>query len=81
MNKIIFFVFFLIILTGCAGTTHLSGEYGKSYNSLFTAQVVNPDAPQDKTPVDGMQGYTAIRIYNDTYLPGLTDSETTTTGK
>ena len=76
MYKIIFPVIFLIFLTGCAQTSHLSDEYGKSYNTLFTAQVVNPDAPHDRAPVDGMPGYTAIQIYNDVYLPGLTESGT-----
>ena len=65
----------LVFLTGCAQTTHLSDEYGKSYNALFAAQVVNPDAPHDRAPVDGMPGYTAIQIYNDVYLPGLTKSD------
>jgi len=65
----------LVFLTGCTQTTHLSDEYGKSYNALFAAQVVNPDAPHDRAPVDGMPGYTAIQIYNDVYLPGLTKSD------
>ncbi|MCD6185040.1 MAG: hypothetical protein J7K84_04515 [Deltaproteobacteria bacterium] len=74
MYKIILSVIFLIFLIGCAQTNHLSDEYGKSYNALFAAQVVNPDAPHDSEPVDGMPGYTAIQIYNDVYLPGLTES-------
>jgi PBP1b-binding outer membrane lipoprotein LpoB len=74
MYKIILPVIFLIFLTGCAQTTHLSDEYGKSYNALFSAQVINPDAPLDRAPVDGMPGYTAAQIYNDVYLPGLTES-------
>jgi len=63
------------IMTGCAESVHLSGRYGKSYDTLFQAQVVNPDAPDDSTPVKGMRGYTAVQIYNDVYLPGLTETE------
>jgi len=44
----------------------------KSYNALFQAQVINADAPENRTPVDGMPGYEAVRIYNDIYLPGVT---------
>ena len=65
-------IFPLILAAGCTTSSHLSENYGKSYNALFQAQVINADAPEDRTPVDGMPGYEAVRIYNDIYLPGVT---------
>ena len=65
-------IFLLTIAAGCTNSSHLSENYGKSYNALFQAQVINADAPENRTPVDGMPGYEAVRIYNDIYLPGVT---------
>jgi len=63
----------LTLAAGCTSSSHLSENYGKSYNALFQAQVINADAPENRTPVDGMPGYEAVRIYNDIYLPGVTN--------
>ena len=73
IKLLIFSVFIItaLVATGCAGPSHFSENFGKSYNALFQAQEVNPDAPDDRTPVDGMPGYTATQIYNNVYLPGL----------
>ena len=68
-------VLFSAAVIGCAGSTHLSSNYGKSYNVSFAAQVINPDAPNDRAPVDGMPGYIATQIFNDTYIPSLTNAE------
>ena len=65
-------IFSLTLALGCTTSSHLSENYGKSYNALFQAQVINADAPENRTPVDGMPGYEAVRIYNDIYLPGVT---------
>ena len=65
-------IFLLTLAAGCTSSSHLSENYGKSYNALFQAQVINADAPENLTPVDGMPGYEAVRIYNDIYLPGVT---------
>ncbi len=62
----------LTLAAGCTTPSLLSENYGKSYNALFQAQVINADAPENRTPVDGMPGYEAVRIYNDIYLPGVT---------
>lgn len=70
------FLMVALVIPGCAGPYHLSENYGKSYDALFHAQVANPDAPEDPTSVEGMPGYTATQIYNDIYLPGLTDNDT-----
>jgi hypothetical protein len=77
IKQLLFFIFLMAALApmGCAGPDHLSENYGKSYDALFQAQVVNPDAPRDPAPVDGMAGYTATQIYNDIYLPGLTSED------
>jgi hypothetical protein len=78
IQQLLFFIFLMAALAplGCAGPYHLSENYGKSYDALFQAQVANPDAPEDPTPVEGMPGYTASQIYNDIYLPGLTGNDT-----
>lgn len=61
---------------GCTGSKHLSSTYGRTSAAMFKAQVINPNAPDDRTPVEGMPGYEAVQIYNDIYLPQMTDSET-----
>ena len=57
---------------GCAGSPHLSKSYGKSYKACFSAQVINHETPNDRTPADKMPGYLGIQIYNDIYLPEMT---------
>ena len=42
---------------------HLSKDFGRSYRAMFSTQVINPDAPEDKTPVDGYPGDIAEKIY------------------
>lgn len=68
-------ILLLAVATGCARSTHLSTDYGRSYDALFASQVINPDAPKDRTPVEGMPGYIASQIYNDIYIPSLTGTE------
>ncbi len=56
-------------MTGCrTAATHLSDDFGATSARLFSAQVVNPEAPADRTAARGMPGYTGVQIYNDTYL-------------
>ena len=71
---IISLIFLLTIVAGCISSPYCSKDkdYGKSYNALFQAQVINADAPENRTPVDGIPGYEAVRIYNDIYLPSVT---------
>lgn len=68
-------ILFFAVAGGCAKSTHLSADYGRSYHALFASQVINPDAPKDRTPVEGMPGYIASQIYNDIYIPSLTRTE------
>lgn len=76
-------ILFFAVAAGCASSTHLSVDYGRSYHALFASQIINPDAPEDRTPVEGMPGYIASQIYNDIYIPILTRTENTgtTTGR
>jgi len=50
-------------------------EFGKAYRELFRAQVINPQAPRDRSPVSGMPGYIAVQIYNERYLPAIGGEE------
>ena len=76
---IVISILLLAVAAGCARSTHLSADYGRSYDALFASQVINPDAPKDRTPVEGMPGYIASQIYNDIYIPSLTRTENTGT--
>ena len=49
---------------GCT-STHLSENYGKSYETVLYAQTINPDAPKDRSPVDGCPGVVAEGIYEE----------------
>ena len=79
MKRFILFGIFCMfsgMFAGCSTSHHLSDSYGNSYKACFNAQVTNPDAPENPTPVDGMPGYEATQVYNDIYLPGITKSGT-----
>ena len=52
----------LFIFQGCA-SQHLSKDFGRSYDAVLYAQAVNPDAPEDRSPVDGCPGEIGERIY------------------
>ena len=58
----------LLVLTGC--TTDPGSKYrpGQALRTLFAAQVINPDAPEDPSPVDGISGYISEGIYSERYL-------------
>lgn len=64
----------LLLLSSCAAgnNKHLALDYGASYRACFASQVINPKAPEDKTPVEGLPGYIATQIYNDRYISELT---------
>ena len=82
MLKNFLLILILIISTfsiGCAGSTHLSKSYGKSYEACFSAQVINHETSNDHTTIDKMPGYLGIQIYNDIYLPGMTGGTETST--
>ena len=50
------------IFQGCV-SSHLSKDYGKSYEAMLYAQAVNPDGPEDGTHVDECPGPVAEGIY------------------
>ena len=52
------------LFQGCA-SRHLSEDFGQSYEAMRYAQVVNPKAPKDNTPVDGCPGEVAGKIYSE----------------
>jgi len=54
-----------LFLCGCSSSKHLSEDFGQSYTTTFSIQVINPDAPEDKTPVDGYPGEIAEKVYED----------------
>jgi len=78
MNKMIAIVWMAAILLFSAPSgawsndgTQRHYEFGKAYRELFRAQVINPQAPRDRSPVSGMPGYIAVQIYNERYLPAI----------
>jgi hypothetical protein len=48
---------------------------GLSYQKMFQAQVINPDAPRDRTPDDGMAGTISQNIYVDLYGKEMTEDK------
>lgn len=40
-------------------------NFGDSFRAIFSTQVINPAAPDDKTPVEGYPGDIAEKVYKD----------------
>jgi len=51
-----------LFFQGCA-STHLSKDFGQSYEAMFFVQTINKNAPEDKSPVDGCPGEIGEKIY------------------
>ena len=49
----------LSMFSGCAGTTKLDRNWGKSFESAKSNQILNPEAGQNLDPVVGLDGQAA----------------------
>jgi hypothetical protein len=58
------------IFSGCAGTTMLDKNWGKSLESARSDQILNPEAGQNLDPVVGLDGQAAERTLG-TYRQGF----------
>lgn len=58
------------IFSGCAGTTMLDKNWGKSFESARSDQILNPEAGQNLDPVVGLDGQAAERTLG-TYREGF----------
>jgi len=62
-----FYVFLIILfflLSGGCAKDHLSQNFGKSYDSVFTAQIKNPEAPLNPQKEDLCPGVISNKIYD-----------------
>ena len=59
------------LLTGCGFGPDVSEDFGQSARQTFQDQVINPDAPADPAPDEGIPGYVAGQIYNNRYVESL----------
>jgi hypothetical protein len=58
-------------LTACASQQEVSPNFGHCYRTAFSSQVINPDAPDDRTPADELTGTLAAQIYNERYVKSM----------
>ena len=49
----------LSVFSGCGGTTKLDRNWGKSFESAKSNQILNPEAGQNLDPVVGLDGQAA----------------------
>ena len=65
MTKIscVFFIILFFLLSGGCAKEHLSQNFGESYDSVFTAQIKNPDAPLNPQKEDLCPGVISNKIY------------------
>lgn len=49
----------LSVFSGCGGTTKLDKNWGKSFESAKSNQILNPEAGQNLDPVVGLDGQAA----------------------
>jgi len=75
INFLIFlgFMFLIVLGQGCSRKMNLSGNFGNSYESMFAAQVINPEAPENKVSPDGYPGNMADKIYDKIYEKSMTE--------
>jgi hypothetical protein len=58
--------------TGCAGTTELDRNWGRSFDTARSSQILNPDAQKNLEPVVGLGGGAAEMImeaYRGSFAP------------
>jgi len=65
----------LILSLGCTVPDRQSPNLGKSYKLGFSSQIINHDAPYDRSPVDTLPGDIANQIYHKKYIPSLTEKK------
>jgi hypothetical protein len=82
MNRQTSFYLFAIVLAGLflsAGchqaSRYMSQDHGQYYKAAFSQQVVNPDAPEDRRPVDTLPGAVGSKIYQKRYVDTLTTEQ------
>lgn len=62
IGRVVFIILFFLLSGGCA-KDHLSQNFGKSYDAVFTAQIKNPSAPQNPLKEDLCPGVISNKIY------------------
>jgi len=62
MKKIIFLILILGIF-GCSPSLHTRPDFGIYTNLALERQIINLNAPLDKTPVEGLFGPVAEDVY------------------
>ncbi len=69
--------FAALAMISCADTAdrHLSPEYGRCYRQAFSAQPVNPAAPEDPSPAMTLPGEIASKMYHERYIPAMTEKK------
>ncbi len=65
----------LIFCLGCTASDRQSSNLGKSYKLGFSSQIINHDAPYDRSPVDTLPGDIANQIYHKKYISSLTEKK------
>jgi len=67
------FIALAVLGLGCSTQSpkYLSPEFGKSYDALFSSQVIKPDAPRDRSPADTLPGELAGQIYKNRYIKSM----------
>lgn len=65
----------LMLLNACASDCFDASVHGQSYRAYFSAQPVNPDAPADTAPAVTLPGRVANDIYQNRYLPEMTEKK------
>jgi hypothetical protein len=60
--------------TGCAGTTELDRNWGRSFESAKSNQILNLDAQKNLEPVVGLDGQ-AAQMSVETYRGSFTPAE------
>ena len=64
------------LLSGCKHTPkNMTPDFGESYRVAFSKQVLNPDAPEDRGPVDSLSGNVGNQIYQKRYVKSLTEEK------
>jgi hypothetical protein len=67
-----------VSLTACAAPSceTAPSHVGKALAAGLNRQVLHPEGPADRSPVDGLSGELAAQIYKKHYLKSMTEKET-----